>query len=210
MIRMLDAGSDWESVYRPDGTAGWNSKGLSLIDWGSAIDVLSFPEDQKFMKLKSTGDSSIECWQVRNGKAWTYEIDWYGCASVIHVLLFGTYMSVLEQEGAETPHLELKSPFKRYWNHTLWKSIFDLLLNAGVYNAELLQENISESITVEDSLLGPGTDFEVLEQEFPFIQKIHDKRIEMEIWLKNSCCSGGKSLRNLLRRVEIALLDNST
>jgi checkpoint serine/threonine-protein kinase len=208
MIRMLDAGSDWESVYRADGTAGWNSKGLSLIDWGSSIDVLSFPEDQKFMKLVSTGDSSIECWQVRNQKAWTYEIDWYGCASVIHVLLFGTYMSVMEQEGSETPHLELKSHFKRYWNSNLWKDTFDLLLNAGTYNTELLQKTVSESITVEDSLLGPGTDFEVLEQEFPLIQKIHDKRIEMELWLKTCCCSGGKSLRNLLRRVEIALLDN--
>lgn len=174
MIRMLDAGSDWESVYRADGTAGWNSKGISLIDWGSSIDVLSFPEDQKFMKLKSTGDPSIECWQVRNNKAWTYEIDWYGCASVIHVLLFGTYMSVKEQEGVEIPHLELKSTFKRYWN-SLWKDVFDLLLNAGVYNTELLQENISESITVEDSLLGPGTDFEVLEQEFPLFKKFTTK-----------------------------------
>jgi checkpoint serine/threonine-protein kinase len=207
MIRMLDAGSDWESVYRADGTAGWNSKGLSLIDWGSSIDVLSFPEDQKFIKLTSTDDSSIECWQVRNQKAWTYEIDWYGCASVIHVLLFGTYMTVIEQEDG---YLEVKSHFKRYWNYNLWKEIFDLLLNAGSLNAELLQQNISESITVEDSLLGPGTDFEVLEQEFPLIQKIHDKRIEMELWLKASCCSGGKSLRNLLRRVEIALLDSTT
>ena len=117
---------------------------------------------------------------------------------------------IIGAENIENPHLELKSPFKRYWNSSLWKDIFDLLLNAGTYNTELLHQNISESITVEDSLLGPGTDFEVLEQEFPLIQKIHDKRLEMEIWLRNSCCSGGKSLRNLLRRVEIALLDSSS
>ena len=210
MIRMLDSGSDWDSIYLSDGTSGWNSKGLSLIDWGSAIDVLSFPEDQKFLKIKYSGDSAIECWQVRHGKPWTYEIDWYGCAAIIHVLLFGTYMSVTERETDDIPHIELKSHYKRYWNSSLWKDLFDLLLNAGVYNTELLQKSISESITVEDSLLGPGTDFEVLEQEFPLIQKIHDKRLEMEIWLKTCCCTGGKSLRNLLRRVEIALLDSSS
>ena len=209
MIRLLDAGSDWESIYRSDGTFGWCSKGLSVIDWGSAIDVLSFPEDQKFAKTKVVGDCSIECWQVRNGKPWTYEIDWYGCASVIHVLLFGTYMSVIDTENSDISRVQLKTTFKRYWNSNLWKDLFDLLLNAGSHNSKLLEKSTSESLAVEDSLLGPGTDFEVLEQEFPLIQKIHDKRIEMEQWLRTSCCSGGRSLRNLLRRVEIALLEGS-
>ncbi len=65
MIRLKDTGADWETIYQADGSGGWSSKGLSLIDWGSAIDILSFPEDQKFFKPESTSDASIECWEIR-------------------------------------------------------------------------------------------------------------------------------------------------
>lgn len=217
MVRLKDCPPhlDWESSYQADGSGGWAFKGLSLVDWGTAIDILSFPEDQSFCTDRTgvKADPSIECWELRNGHPWTYELDWYGCAGVIHILLFGTYMQVSEEfiEGSSRPTLHLSAHFKRYWQSDMWKRLFDTLLNAGAMNAALLakSDQTSGSIvdTLDPSLLGPGTDFEVLEQEFPLIREIHTQRVAMEAWLTEHCCKGGKSLRNLLRRVEIALLE---
>ncbi len=216
MVRLEDSDDDWESGYQATGDGGWSSKGMMLLDWGSAIDILSFPEDQRFCtsRIGIKPDPSIECWEVRHDRSWTYELDWYAVAGVIHVLLFGTYMEVVEEDdGADIPRLSLASHFKRYWQADLWKGLFDLLLNAGRLNAEMLSgdQESSESLlaTLDAGLVGPGTDFEVLEQEFPAVRRIHAKRMEMEGWLRENACKSGKSLRNLLRRVEITLLEHN-
>lgn len=216
MVRLGDSEEDWESLYQASGDGGWSSKGMMLVDWGSAIDILSFPEDQRFCssRIGVKPDPSIECWEVRHDRSWTYELDWYAVAGVIHVLLFGTYMEVVEEDdGTDIPRLALASHFKRYWQADLWKDLFDLLLNSGRLNAAMLVEgqDTTESLlnSLDAGLVGPGTDFEVLEQEFPIVKNIHSKRMELEAWLKENSCKSGKSLRNLLRRVEITLLEHN-
>ena len=194
MLRLKEPAQnqDWQSIYDPHGQGGWNQKGLCLVDWGSAIDLLSFPEEFKF-QIDRHGiepDPSMECWELRNNKPWTYELDWYAVAGVVHILLFGTYMQVQEEsvEASQIPHMSLSSHFKRYWQVEMWRELFEILLNSGSLNNQLLETTVEDpTMTVGDqSLLGPGTDFEVLQQDFPAVKLIHEKRLEMESWLKSN------------------------
>ncbi|TPX46706.1 hypothetical protein SeMB42_g03580 [Synchytrium endobioticum] len=72
---------DWDARYRADGSGGWSA------------------HDTKSNMGRKIGDSSYHSWEGRAGVGWRYEGDWYGIASVIHVMLFGRYMEVVEEEG---------------------------------------------------------------------------------------------------------------
>ncbi|KAI8824022.1 uncharacterized protein EV422DRAFT_493068 [Fimicolochytrium jonesii] len=175
---------EWDGVYQPDGARGWAKRGVTLIDWGTGIDVRMFAGEQKF-----TAAAEI-CWELRNGVPWTFEPDWYGAAGVIHVLLFGRYMQVVEDASAcdtnnssthpRRPHIRLAASFKRYWQVDLWKRLFDALLNA---------------------------DYDTLHKSFPHVHTIRAARVGMEEWLARSSTRVGKNLRGLLKRVGTATVE---
>jgi checkpoint serine/threonine-protein kinase len=48
----------------------------------------AFPEDQLFISSKKS-DPSTDCWAIRNELPWSFDIDFYGIASIIHVMFFG-------------------------------------------------------------------------------------------------------------------------
>lgn len=51
-----------------------------------------FPYGQKFNYQFTSED--FKCIEMRENRPWTFQIDLYGLAGVIHVLLFGKYMEV--------------------------------------------------------------------------------------------------------------------
>ncbi len=201
----------WEAQYDPNGENGWSSKGLTILDWGSAIDTNMFPPEQRFLSTKEYNPKKFarahetDSYEYRNKKEWKYDPDWYALAGIFYVTLFGTYMKLEEDYTFESsprdlsisdialltkrgvPHLRLARSLKRYWQCDLWTRIFDLLLNSGSYNYLVCKDTGAFGLTDEIKAI----------------------RLEIEEWLVLNCNKSGKSLRNLLRKIEADALENS-
>ncbi len=136
--------TDWSPRYCPDGTGGWASKGLALIDLGRGIDVKAFRSGVQFVADWKTGPA--DCAEMREMRPWTYQVDYFGLAGVVHSLLFGKYIDTVVAErsnngaavgwgvgvgvgGTGKKSYKLKESLKRYWQVDIWTGVFDLLLN---------------------------------------------------------------------------------
>ncbi|KAF7312279.1 hypothetical protein MIND_00240900 [Mycena indigotica] len=162
----------WSNVYNPSGDDGWRYKGLKLIDFGRTIDTRLFPPGQQFIADWET--NARDCFELREGRPWTYQTDYFGLAGIVYCLLFGKYIeaeSVVSRDG----RYRLASPLKRYWQKDIWEPLFELLLNpSGVR---------------EDSSL-------------PLNQELSEIRGQMESWLQANCQRTSNPLKALLRKIE--------
>ncbi|KAH8390970.1 hypothetical protein KR215_002895 [Drosophila sulfurigaster] len=98
---------------------------LQLIDFGVSIDTKLFPPKQTFDYVHN--DDDFKCIEMRTQRRWTYQLDLFGLAGVMHVLLFGRHMEVGQRQagGIWMP----KQAFPRYFNRQTWESVFRALLN---------------------------------------------------------------------------------
>lgn len=126
MIRLEKPGEPLGAHYMRNGEDGWENKGIYLIDFGRSFDMTLLPPGTKF-KSNWKADQQ-DCWEMRAGKPWSYEADYYGLAGVIHSMLFGKFIETIQLQNGRC---KLKNPFKRYWKKEIWAVIFDLLLNSG-------------------------------------------------------------------------------
>ena len=135
-----DNKEEWDPTYRADGSGGWASKGLCLIDFGRGIDMRAFKPDVQFVADWKTGKQ--DCVEMREMRPWTYQVDYWGVAGVIHSLLFGKYIEDVavddkdangERGGGggvgQKKKYKLREGLKRYWQTDLWTALFDILLN---------------------------------------------------------------------------------
>ncbi|CAG8051636.1 unnamed protein product [Penicillium olsonii] len=199
-LSLLDLGTDEtpadprESIhYAPSGSHGWQQKGLALIDFGRGIDMQAFSPNVQF--LADWEKVTHECNEIREKRPWTYQIDLYGIAGVIHVLLFGKYIESTpvndENALAGSPRTyRIRESLKRYWDRDLWAGVFDLLLNPG---AERWQ-----SIEREN---GADADTPIL----PVVHSMRQVRRGMEEWLLDHAEKKGLALQ--LRKIEALLAD---
>ena len=129
---------DWDATYRPDGSAGWASKGLCLIDFGRGIDMCAFREDVHFVADWKTGKQ--DCVEMRELRPWTYQVDYWGIAGVAHSLLFGKYIEDVTVDDRDAngdrgggigqkKKYRFREGLKRYWQTELWAPFFEILLN---------------------------------------------------------------------------------
>ncbi len=182
------ADSDWSSRYRPDGTGGWNSKGIALIDFGRGIDMKAFRPDVQFIADWKTGPQ--DCAEMREMRPWTYQVDYHGLAGIIHSLLFGKYIDTVAEKGATalgsgaTRSYRIREGFKRYWQQEIWGEVFDLLLNP----------------------LNPGRSVEEEEggSRLPVLKAMRGVREGMESWLEANS-ERGRGLKGGIRRLEEAV-----
>ncbi|KAA8644381.1 hypothetical protein EYZ11_001373 [Aspergillus tanneri] len=130
-----------EVHYSPRGFHGWRSKGLSLIDFGRAIDMRAFLPSVQFIADWETGKH--ECNEIREMRPWTHQIDLYGIAGTVHIMLFGKYLESTPIQTSEGPPsypnghstttttriYRIRETLKRYWEREIWNDVFDLLLN---------------------------------------------------------------------------------
>ncbi|EGW35454.1 uncharacterized protein SPAPADRAFT_133075 [Spathaspora passalidarum NRRL Y-27907] len=116
--------SEWSEYYTSDGSNGWDKKGITLIDFGRGVDLKLFPKDAMFSCVNLKVDQQ-DCPAMHKGEPWSYEVDYYGLASIIHTLLFGNYIKI-RHNGTK---VQLEATFRRYWQSQLWSGLFDLLLN---------------------------------------------------------------------------------
>ena len=183
---------EWDSQFHRDGSFGWASKGLSLIDFGRGIDMRHFRADVQFVADWKTGKA--DCVEMRELRPWTWQVDYWGMAGVIHSLLFGKYIEDMPVDANGAKHevdgemvevgiktgkmkrYKLKESLKRYWQADLWGPLFELLLNPMAH--------------VEKEEGG----------KMPVTRGLRQCREAMEIWLEAE--AGKKGLKNNLRRME--------
>jgi checkpoint serine/threonine-protein kinase len=167
------------SQYRADGSGGWDARGVVLIDLGRAIDMRAFVPDVQFIADWKT--SSQDCAEMREGRPWTWQIDYHGLAGTIHCLLFGKYIETVRcDQGGLTRggrRYRIRESLKRYWQTELWAECFDVLLNPGSFTE------------AEEG------------GRMPVLRSMRSVRERMERWLEDNC-ERGVGLKALVGRVE--------
>ncbi|KAJ5662699.1 hypothetical protein N7462_011625 [Penicillium macrosclerotiorum] len=182
--------------YAPSGAYGWRTKGLALIDFGRAIDMTAFAPGVQFIADWETG--THECPEIREMRPWTHQIDLYGIAGVIHVLLFGKYIESAavrtSSDGAGAgPTYRIRESLKRYWDRELWADVFDLLLNPGAQRWVALEaEGDAENVV-------PGAPV------LPVLRGMRQVRQSMEDWLVVNAEKKGLALQ--LKKIEALLAE---
>jgi checkpoint serine/threonine-protein kinase len=173
----------WHSEFKCDGSNGWASKGVALIDFGRGIDMKVFKPDVQFIADWPTTEA--DCAEMRELRPWTYQIDYHGLAGIVHNLLFGKYISTVAERGAAlgagaTKTYKIKESLKRYWQVEIWQECLDLLLNPLMHLE-----------TEEGSKL-------------PVLRGMKEVREKMELWLEGNC-ERGVGLKALVRKMEEAV-----
>ncbi|KAI5926760.1 Mad3/BUB1 homology region 1-domain-containing protein [Camillea tinctor] len=180
----LAASSALSPQWRADGSGGWSSRGVVLIDFGRGIDMRAFAPGVRFVADWKT--TAADCAEMREGRPWSWHIDYHGLAGIVHCLLFGKYIDTAraDQGGLGTGagrRYRIRESLKRYWQTDLWADLFDLLLNPASR---------------------PAADADAdAEGTLPVTRGLRRARERMEAWLEANC-EKGVGLRGLMARVE--------
>ncbi|KAH7907133.1 Mad3/BUB1 homology region 1-domain-containing protein [Hygrophoropsis aurantiaca] len=183
LLRLEDVpggASALSSIYQPSGDGGWKYKGIKVIDFGRTIDTTLFPRTQQFTADWAT--DARDCFEIREGRPWTYQTDYFGLAGIVYCLLFGKYIETSSVALASSPSEEIRykisTPWKRYWQGDIWTRLFHLCLNS--------------------SLARPDA-------SLPLCEEMKGLRQEMEIWLQSNCNRSSNTLKGLLKKIELSV-----
>ncbi|KAK2865007.1 hypothetical protein FQN49_004002 [Arthroderma sp. PD_2] len=204
--------ADGNIEYSPSGLYGWKEKGLTLIDFGRGIDMCVFNPDVQFIADWKIGQH--ECTEMRECRPWTYQVDLYGLAGTIYVMLFGKYMEVSQvtersSNGSGSPSVvnngpglgaqkiyRIKESLKRYWERDIWSDVFDLCLNP-------LSSRWMEIECNTRARTLPCTETGDKLPTFPVVHSMRIVREKMEAWLVAN--AGRKGLQNHLDNLEMLI-----
>ena len=172
--------SSLSGMYQPNGEGGWEYRGIKVIDFGRTIDTSHFHHSQQFIADWPTDDR--DCFEIREGRPWTYQTDYFGLAGIVYCMLFGKYIeasSVMHapESTDSDPIFKIATPFKRYWQMDILTRLFGMLLNPCRVR--------------EDGSL-------------PICEELGDMRVEMERWLQSNCNRSSNTLKGLLKKVELS------
>ncbi|KAL4997963.1 Mad3/BUB1 homology region 1-domain-containing protein [Aspergillus recurvatus] len=177
----LDENTDpREFYYSPTGAFGWSNKGLALIDFGRGIDMHAFDPSVQFVADWKTGEH--ECPEIREMRPWTHQIDLYGLAGTVHVMLFGKYVESVPTDASKETY-RIREPLKRYWEKDIWADVFDLLLNPGAERWAQMEQNAG-----------------VKTSNLPVLNAMQCLRERMESWLVDHAEKKGLGLQ--IRKLE--------
>ncbi|KAI1768298.1 Mad3/BUB1 homology region 1-domain-containing protein [Hypoxylon sp. FL1150] len=177
------AGGSLSSQWRADGSGGWSARGVTLIDFGRGIDMRAFGPDVQFVAEWKT--DTHDCAEAREGRPWTWQLDYHGLANNIHTMLFGKYIDVVRDTSGAPGALGtsasrrycIRESYKRYHETAIWKQCFDVLLNPAGH------------VDAEDN------------RRLPVTRSLRRVRETMEDWLEKHC-EKGTGLKTLMARVE--------
>lgn len=203
MIRLEDV-DKWNAQYDASGGQGWSAKGIRVIDFGRAIDLQMYPAQRKQEFIADWPTDTRDCQEMRDGRPWSYQADYHGLASICYCMLFGKYISTevapakpsdgdrtryriqgamkrVSEDAVKLRDLVLTAHFAslQYWQADLWNSLFDLLLNPKL---------------------------EKQDAELPLNDDLARIRATFEAYLAANCSKGGKSLKGLLTKIELAAM----
>ena len=178
--------ADWSPQYSRDGHDGWRAKGFALIDFGRGIDMRAFRPDVQFIADWKTGPQ--DCVEMREMRPWTYQVDYFGLAGILHSLLFGKYIDtvIIKNEGesmglgagagGKLKRYRIREGLKRYWQQDIWGEAFDFLLNPMM------------AVEREDTA------------KLPVLKGMREVRESMEEWLEANAEKRG--LKGLIKKME--------
>ncbi|KAK9322103.1 Mad3/BUB1 homology region 1-domain-containing protein [Lipomyces orientalis] len=196
-LSLSDSGSRLESngtisgPYKANGDNGWSTKGISVIDFGRAIDMTVYDHKRDVQFIADWTTTAQDCAEMRELRPWTYQVDYHGLASIIHMMLFGKYIEIMTepQPGhGRRKHYRLSQSFKRYWQQDMWKELFEVLLNSVAESMEGMPDGLDDS----------GAPVKT----FPITNRLRRCREKMEIFLEESGERSGMSLRMSLQKLE--------
>ena len=174
--------SSLSGVYQPSGEGGWKYRGIKVIDFGRTIDTSLFPahHSQQFIADWPTDDR--DCFEIRDGRSWTYQTDYFGLAGIIYCMLFGKYIEASSVTHApestdSEPIYKIATPFKRYWQTDILTRLFDTLLNPCRVRGD---------------------------RSLPICDELGSFRVEMERWLQSNCNRSSNTLKGLLKKIELS------
>lgn len=186
----LDALPDDESLtsqWKADGSGGWSSRGVVLIDFGRGIDMRAFVPEVEFVADWKT--SAQDCAEMREGRPWTWQIDYHGLAGTIHTLLFGKYIETMRCDqgglGKSGRRYKIRESLKRYWQTDLWSDCFEVLLNPGAAAVAGGEEG----------------------GKMPVLKSLKSIRERMETWLEANC-ERGVGLKSIMGKLEATFSKN--
>ncbi|KAM0563832.1 hypothetical protein ACHAPJ_000038 [Fusarium lateritium] len=175
------------SQWKADGSGEWSSRGVVLIDFGRGIDMRAFVPEVEFIADWKT--SAQDCAEMREGRPWTWQIDYHGLAGTIHTLLFGKYIETVRCDqgglGKSGRRYKIRESLKRYWQTDIWSDCFELLLNPGAAAA------------------AGGEDG----GKMPVLKSMKSVRERMETWLEANC-ERGVGLKSVMGKLEAAFGKN--
>ncbi|CAE6380198.1 unnamed protein product [Rhizoctonia solani] len=170
-----DEARAWSSKYDPTGEHGWSYKGIRMIDFGRGIDTNLFQPGQTFIGDWPTDQRDAV--ELREGRAWTFQTDYFGLAGIVYCMLFGKYIETVTYQDGQRTKYKINMPLKRYWQTEIWSSLFDMLLNPTTVRPD---------------------------GDMPLTAELDELRGKMEKWLVENCDKGSRSLKSLLKKVSIA------
>ncbi|KAK9484529.1 Mad3/BUB1 homology region 1-domain-containing protein [Lipomyces starkeyi] len=179
------------SPYKASGEQGWSTKGISLIDFGRAIDLTVYDHKRDVQFIADWNTSAQDCAEMRELRPWTYQVDYHGLASIIHMMLFGKYIEITtdSQPGyGRRKHYRITQSFKRYWQQDIWRELFELLLNSVAESQAGIADVHGESTTPVKT--------------FPITERLRNCREKMEEFLETNGERSGMSLRTSLQKLE--------
>jgi checkpoint serine/threonine-protein kinase len=136
------------------------------------------PDVQFIAEWKTTAQ---DCAEMREGRPWTWQVDYHGLAGTIHCLLFGKYIETIRcDEGGLTRggrRYRIRESLKRYWQTDLWSECFEVLLNPSSF------------VDAEEG------------GQMPVLKSMRGLREKMEIWLEDNS-EKGVGLKSLMGRLE--------
>ncbi|XP_064403881.1 uncharacterized protein LOC135349290 isoform X3 [Halichondria panicea] len=94
--------------------------GVCLLDFSTAVDLTCFPDDVSFV-----GSGRTVCPQMKEGKPWKWQVDYFGLAGVIHTLLTGTGLVMYKDNGVY--HLDHPLPRR---HRAVLGQLVDVLVNS--------------------------------------------------------------------------------
>ncbi|KAF9238479.1 Mad3/BUB1 homology region 1-domain-containing protein [Melanogaster broomeanus] len=175
--------SSLTSIYQPSGEGGWKYRGIKVIDFGRTIDTSLFPARHRQQFIADWPTDDRDCFEIREGRPWTYQTDYFGLAGIVYCMLFGKYIEAssvtLAPESTESDSVyKIATPFKRYWQTDILTRLFDVLLNPCRMRAD---------------------------KSLPICPELAGIRVEMEAWLQSNCNRSSNTLKGLLKKVELSV-----
>ncbi|SCV74798.1 BQ2448_7827 [Microbotryum intermedium] len=177
LVRLEDVPNparNWSTRYDRTGAGAWDAKGIKLIDFGRTLDLSTFAETQTF--VCSFQADQGDCLEMREGRAWTFEPDYFGAAGIAFTLLFGKPIEtrLIVEEGEEGRKRQvIDQPFRRYHQAELWTQMFEALLNPRQVGGK--------------------------EGKLPITDELARVRGLMEDWLEVNSEKNGKSLKKMIK-----------
>ena len=134
---------------------------IKLFDFGRSIDTSL--DNLNICRYFCNIDEEEPFPAICNGLPFTYEIDYFGIASVAYVLLFQQYIELVQKQS-ESNHIlySIKRSLIGLQNTEFWRLFFDFFINAKCVTAEPLIRHLQAFITEMQSILNKCSNFQLL------------------------------------------------